>query len=517
MARTKKIKDVNLVTIGGTNYTVVGVVEKLTRVVTKSFLVKDIYERWTERSMVPDPYLQRMEGQWAKKQNSRLISTMLKGRSIGTIIIATGRAYLEDCTAYSVLDGLQRITTIVNFINNGFKLDKHEGSITCCMRNEDGKSSEHEYDIGGKDFKSLPKALQKVFLDYAVTVDSYENFSDDELDDIMFCVNNGKTPTAYQKMRFALGTENMRVLQPVCDSLTWEEVEKCSEKSDSTLASVIRSLMVMCNYADGSLSTQRINSFIENFDTVKSSDMDKFISTVEAFDEIKYQMTAEERKLLDGCNLPHFITNLSIYNSMSEKEKNGKTYIEFFRDFTRSEEWMKFSSYKSKTKTIPGESSETASTEKGEKSGSGGTQYSKESVHERQYIIDGYLYDFLECAMPHNGAISTVNAGDIVYDNAGEKTEECDNNAEVNSQTAGRDGFNEGDRETEEGDIRDANADDTYLHRDHANSRPSDSSCENDIKENSPTDILSFNECDDGLDEVCNTGHMHLYECVQAG
>lgn len=116
MPRAKKVKDTNTVTVDGVAYSIIEVVERLTRVVTKSFLVKDIYQRWTEETMVPDGYLQRMIGQWCRKQDSHLISAMLHNRSIGTVIIATGRTRDCDYTVYSILDGLQRIYAITSAI-----------------------------------------------------------------------------------------------------------------------------------------------------------------------------------------------------------------------------------------------------------------------------------------------------------------------------------------------------------------------------------------------------------------
>lgn len=121
----KSIKDTNTIVIDGKNYFVLGVVEKLRRVVTKSFLEKDLYERWTDETMAPDEFLQlwRVSGQRNK------ISSMLSNRPIGTIIIAKGRTYSNSNVVYSILDGLQRIHAIVSFINNGFKLDKNEKHI----------------------------------------------------------------------------------------------------------------------------------------------------------------------------------------------------------------------------------------------------------------------------------------------------------------------------------------------------------------------------------------------------
>lgn len=43
-----------------------------------------------------------------------------------------------------------------------------------------------------------------------------------KIHEIVFSTNNGKAPAVFHKMRFALGTENMRLIQPLCDSALWE-------------------------------------------------------------------------------------------------------------------------------------------------------------------------------------------------------------------------------------------------------------------------------------------------------
>lgn len=508
MDKAKKIKDANEVIINGIRCTVLGVVEKLRRVVSKPFLVKDIYERWTDGTMAPDEFLQRMEGQWAKKQNSRLISAMLNNRPIGTIIIATGRTYSNKNVFYSVLDGLQRIHAIVSFINNGFRLDKNEKPIECDVKYDDGSTGKISFDIAGKNFKSLPKAMQNFFLDYVVRVDSYECFTDEELDDIMFCVNNGKSPTSYQKMRFSLGTENMRLIQPIVESIAWEEVAKCNDKNDSKLCSVLRGLMVFSNCVDNGLSSNSINKFIDDFeDNISSGTLTKFANVVESFGEVKMKMTEEERKLLDGCNLPHFITNFDVFNSL--ENKNGKTYLDFFREFTKSEDWLKFTSYKAKKTSS--NTDETGVVEKGEKSGSGGTQYSEDSVNERQYIIDNFLYDFLDCSIPYNGAvISNKNTRDEI-------NEEVRSNAEAQSETNRTGSIDGADRDIKKDDFGESNVYNSNMQDDFESGRQTIRIEQNQLQGSNDEETTETDEQCDRADGVCNSGYNDIYERVQAG
>lgn len=67
----------------------------------------------------------------------------------------------------------------------------------------------------------------------------------EELDGIMYCVNNGASFKPFQKMRIVLGSAIMEEIQPVCDSVFWEKAENITAKNDNILGCVIRSLILL--------------------------------------------------------------------------------------------------------------------------------------------------------------------------------------------------------------------------------------------------------------------------------
>lgn len=281
----------------------------------------------------------------------------------------------------------------MDYIDNKYALRKDAPPINCRWKNKSGDIIEQPFDIQRKKFKNLPLILQKQILEYKLTTYSYENFTDEELDGIVYSVNNGKQPTPFHKLRFALGTENMRLIQPLCNYVLWEDVKKCSAKNDSVLGCVIRIIMICTyNHING-LSTSAMARFVKDFsDKIKTSHIRKIKELIEQFGDIADKMTDAEFGTLDSCNIPHYIANLRYFNELCSKhstdETEGKSYLDFFRAFLNSEEYsVKFSAYKAK----------------GIKAGSGGTQYSADSVEERQNIIDSYLEEFLDFPLEYNG------------------------------------------------------------------------------------------------------------------
>lgn len=399
MAKT----DIDTMTVDGKLYTLIGVSEFQHVIKEVPYNVELYVQKVNDGSISRDVLIQRTPDQWNNKMKSRLIESVLKNYQIGVILTACGRSDSQCYSVNSLVDGVQRSTALVDFVNNKFALSKDIQPIKCRWRNAEGNIIEQAYDVGRKKFKHLPPVLQKRILEYKITTYSYENFSDEELDEIVFSTNNGKAPAPFHKLRFALGTENMRLIQPLCESALWENVEKCSAKNDSVLGCVIRTFMLMTGNCSGGLTTGAMSKFIVDFgNLVKTSKIEQVRNLIEQFAEITEQMTDNELQMLDGCSVPHYIAGLKYYNIICKKDGNpeNKSYLDFFREFIKSEEFAKFTAYKA-VKNSNGQ--------KGEKSGSGGTQYSSESVDDRQHIIDDFLDKFLDCPSGHNSVFQDDN------------------------------------------------------------------------------------------------------------
>lgn len=393
------LPDIGIIEVNGEIYDLIGISEFDHVIKEVPYSVELFVKKIHEDIISRDVLIQRAPYQWNNQRNSMLIESVLKNHQIGVILTACGRSESQCYAVNSLLDGLQRTTALVDYIDNKYALRKDAPPINCRWKNKSGDIIEQPFDIQRKKFKNLPLILQKQILEYKLTTYSYENFTDEELDGIVYSVNNGKQPTPFHKLRFALGTENMRLIQPLCNYVLWEDVKKCSVKNDSVLGCVIRIIMI-CTYNDtNGLSTSAMAKFVKDFgDKIKTSHIRKIKELIEQFGDIADKMTDAELNTLDCCNIPHYIANLRYFNELCSKhsttETESKSYLDFFRSFLNSEEYSQFTAYKA----VGNESGK-----RGEKSGSGGTQYSADSVEERQDIIDSYLEEFLDFPLEYNG------------------------------------------------------------------------------------------------------------------
>lgn len=392
-----KKKDLNVLEMHNKLYTIAERAREESDVRMIPYTIKQYIDKVDNGEIRRDAFIQRTDDQWTVKQKSKLAEAVLHNRPIGNIALAKGRTGSKNYAITSLVDGLQRTTALVDFYHDKFALDKRAKPVICRCVDEEGNIEKIEIEIAGKKYSQLPDALKVFFDEYKLTAYMYEGFTDEELDDIVFCMNNGKTPNAYQKMRFLLGSENMRLLQPICDSTLWEDVKGCKAKNDSILCCVIRTLMMMTHYNYTNLGSAAMSKFVDNdFDNyVTTGIINKLSSLVEELAEIKCELSDDEIAYFNSTTFPHYIIGLDEFH----KNDTAGEYIDFLRDFWNSDDYNTF-------------------LEACDSNGSGGSLYSAESVENRQYAI----YDFIDKYF-----------GVDDDDNDAEESETTDNNSRDNT------------------------------------------------------------------------------------
>lgn len=398
-----KKKDCNIIEVDGIIYTVAERIREDSDVRMIAYPIQMYVDEVDNGEICRDPLIQRTDDQWTRKQKSKLIEAVLHNRPIGSIALAKGRAESKSYAITSLVDGLQRTTAIVDFRHDCFALDKRAKSILCKLVDAEGNEVRKDFDIAGKKYSQLPDAIRKFFDKYTLTTYMYEGFTDEELDDIVFCMNNGKTPNSYQKIRFLLGSDNMMSLQPICDSTLWEDVKGCKAKNDSILCCVIRTLMMMTHYNYTNLGSAAMSKFVDNdFDNyVTTGIINKLSSLVEELAEIKCELSDDEIAYFNSTTFPHYIIGLDEFH----KNNTAGEYIDFLREFWNSDDYNTF------LKAC-------------DSNGSGGSLYSAESIENRQYAI----YDFIDKYF-----------GVDDNDNDAEESETTDNNSRDNTAEVGSD------------------------------------------------------------------------------
>ena len=101
---------------------------------------------------------------WSEKQKVYLIDTLINSFSVPKVYVSKKYDPEKGDTYYDVIDGQQRLTTIINFIDGEFKLSK-------------SKHPKPEYfndELEGKYFQDLPLKVKENILSYSFTLELVE-------------------------------------------------------------------------------------------------------------------------------------------------------------------------------------------------------------------------------------------------------------------------------------------------------------------------------------------------------
>lgn len=192
--------------------------------------------------------LQRKEGQWNNRQRSELIDSLLRNYPINPTY------GVKESGKVGIIDGVQRLSTIRDYINNVFSLVKTLEKVTI---------NDTEYDIAGKKFKKLDDTVQEELLKSELQLYELMDCTDKEVREMFARQNSGK-PLSNTNKRSVL--ENEKVSKSI-NSLASHNffskiVTKTQSKSDLEKDIVRQVLMIVSDYEMSSFRSNDINKFV---------------------------------------------------------------------------------------------------------------------------------------------------------------------------------------------------------------------------------------------------------------
>lgn len=297
--------------------------------------VEDLMRRIDSGKLNMNPLIQRTPDQWSSKQRSKLILSIIKSRPIGTITVSRSDGINE-----VLIDGLQRLTTIRAFLNDDFPLSKEGSIIKCVWADEDDPDNDivKDIDIGGKRFSQLPELFRDYITECRVDFHIYWHFDDEEMEDIMFCMNNGSPFKPWQKIRTRLGETRVEKINDILDSTAWEKIHGCNSKNDTNLGLVIRSMMLLDGCGFNGLNISAAEKFVERLSKDGTKVLFNKIAEVaklfEDFDYVATSLPVEDWSFFDVTNTPQVIYNIEQFNRSG---KNLDVYAEFIHKFINDE------------------------------------------------------------------------------------------------------------------------------------------------------------------------------------
>ena len=138
---------------------------------SRTYSLNDFVEWEAAKQLELNPRFQRRPV-WTDNAKSYLMDTIVRGKPIPKVFIRQKINVSTKKSVREVVDGQQRLRTILSFIKDGFKITK-----------------KHHKELGGMLFSQLPEEVQEQILAYEISVDLLINLPDPEVLDIFSRLN----------------------------------------------------------------------------------------------------------------------------------------------------------------------------------------------------------------------------------------------------------------------------------------------------------------------------------------
>lgn len=318
------------------------------RTKTLQAITKDI----EKNNIVLSHKLQRPEGQWNRKQKSDLIDSLLRKYPINPTYA------VKENKTLSVIDGVQRISCVRDFVQDKFSLSKNMESVYV---NDDEKN------LSGLKFSKLDDDTKDAILNSELQIYELTDFTEKDVREMFRRQNAGK-PLNGKLMRVIYESEEFsdHVYSLANHPFIKKLMTNAQRKNGTDRDSIIQTLMLISTDKENNFTTFRKND-IDTFvlDYADSIPEDKFetLKTVldkldESFEKIKIPVTSVPMILYSGYRIvkdkKSFTKFVELVNDFLAGYDTNEDYKQFVQSGTGSSENVngRFEWWKDKIKAI---------------------------------------------------------------------------------------------------------------------------------------------------------------------
>lgn len=258
--------------------------------------------------------LQRQEQMWKSNDKALLIDSLLRNYPINPTY-----AVVESDIFY-VIDGVQRLSTVRDFLDNQFALSKDLEPVVI---------DEKEYIIAGKKFKKLDEEIRDIILASELQIYELYECNDINVREIFARQNNGK-PLSNTQKRSAIESEELSaVVNELKSHPFFQKVLTANQRKKDIDKDIIREVLMLVEsnkeFVVNSFKTKDINLFIQYYnDKIDREKIDVLIASLTKLDESFEEMNT------NVLSLPMIIYGM--YWCVKSKKSVTK-YVEWLKSF----------------------------------------------------------------------------------------------------------------------------------------------------------------------------------------
>ena len=227
---------------------------------SRAYSINDFVEWDKQKQLELNPIFQRRPV-WSDKAKSYLMDTILRGKPIPKIFIRQKINVTTKTSIREVVDGQQRLRSILSFIKDGFTVSKRQNP---------------EY--GGLRFSQLPVDIQAQLLSYEVSVDLLINLPDSEVLDIFSRLNSYAIVLNEQERINATHFGSFKIL---ADELGRKYYEYWTKQGILTSRNILRMLEVnlvadvLIAMREGIKSKKQVKKYYDQYEEKFDDDVEK--------------------------------------------------------------------------------------------------------------------------------------------------------------------------------------------------------------------------------------------------
>lgn len=281
--------------------------------------------------------LQRPIGQWSPRMKSLLIHSLLSGFPVNPIYI------VEENGILYTLDGSQRTSTCIAYINNEFALSKDTPNVTLQVT-ENGEPVYKEYEIAGKRFKKQDEEIQTTLMACSLDFCTLSDYTDNDVREMFRRQNAGK-PLNGKLLRVVKESDEFSdAVYSLANHPFMEKLVTTTQRRNGTDRDlIIQTLMLICTNNENDFTSFRnkdIDSFVADFGDNSLDKVDTLSEAMNSFDTsfetIKIPVTSVPMILFSGYRIKKDKKSFSKFVELVNEFLNGYDSNEEYKQYVQS-------------------------------------------------------------------------------------------------------------------------------------------------------------------------------------
>lgn len=198
------------------------------------------------KSLVFDLPIQRKANIWDNKRKSKMIHTAILNWPTASLVAS------KEGRTMNFLDGQQRLTSLISFIEDEYALDKTTPPV-------------NGVEIAGLKFSDLPEEFQQAILNYAFDVTVIEDATIEEMEELFFRLNNGMPLRQIETTRALLGGKVLKLVEDVANTPFFQQKAYLSQKSKLRFLDqeLVLQILALIYKPDTGFSGKEIRNFVQ--------------------------------------------------------------------------------------------------------------------------------------------------------------------------------------------------------------------------------------------------------------